>query len=377
MMAYSVSIYLEVDKYSVYLELAMSQLSVPQPSSPQPEPITLIGAPPSPYTRKMVALLRYRHIAYRIIWGSPDAVLTQMGIAKPKVALLPTFILPDESGEMQAVCDSTPIIRRLESEHQGRSVIPDDPAMAFIDYLLEDFADEWCTKYMFHYRWHHEADADNAGTLLPLVHQVNLPAEQFNQFKPHITQRQIGRLHVVGSNDETAPLIDTSYERLLGALESHLALQPYLMGNRPGASDFALFGQLTQLIGFDPTPRAISHRLSPRAVAYTTVMEDQTGINPCANDWNTTETAPDSLKAILKEVGHVYAPALLANARALQAGESSWQIEIDGSVWAQQTFNYQGKCLQWINAEYQALTGAERARVDAVLEGTGCEQVIL
>ena len=44
----------------------------------------------------------------------------------------------------------------------------DEPVAAFIDYLIEDFGDEWCTKYMFHYRWYPAEDADNAGTLLPL-----------------------------------------------------------------------------------------------------------------------------------------------------------------------------------------------------------------
>jgi hypothetical protein len=105
-------------------------------------------------------------------------------------------------------------------------------------------------------------------------------------------------------------------------------------------------------------------------------MEDQTGLEPKSNDWNTAETAPDTLKGILNEVGHVYAPALLANAQAMQAGEKAWEAEIDGSRWAQQTFNYQGKCLQWINAEYQALSEADRARVDGLLEGTGCEKII-
>ena len=37
--------------------------------------VTLIGAPPSPYTRKMIALLRYRHIPYEIIWGNPGDLL--------------------------------------------------------------------------------------------------------------------------------------------------------------------------------------------------------------------------------------------------------------------------------------------------------------
>jgi hypothetical protein len=106
-------------------------------------------------------------------------------------------------------------------------------------------------------------------------------------------------------------------------------------------------------------------------------MEDQTGLEPTAEDWNTIETAPNTLKALLNEVGNVYAPALLANARAMEAGEKTWETEIDGSRWTQQTFIYQGKCLQWINAEYQALTEADRARVDTILEGTGCEQIIL
>lgn len=340
-------------------------------------PITLIGAQPSPYTRKMIAVMRYRRIAYRIVWGDPGAILTEMGVAKPKVALLPTYVLPDEAGDLQAICDSTPIIRRLEAEHKERSVIPDDPAMAFIDYLLEDFADEWGTKYMFHYRWHPEADADNAGTLLPLFQKVNLPEQTFAQFKPFITERQVGRLHVVGSNEVTAPVIDASYLRFLSAMEAHLAEQPYLMGHRPGASDFSIYGQLTQLVGFDPTPRSITHRVSPRTVAYTGLMEDQTGLEPAAEDWNTIETAPGTLQAILNEVGHVYAPALLANARAMEAGEKTWETEIDGSRWTQQTFNYQGKCLQCINAEYQALTAADRVRVDIILEGTGCEQIIL
>ena len=61
------------------------------------------------------------------------------------------------------------------------------------------------------------------------------------------------------------------------------------------------------------------------------------------------------IESILNEVGHVYAPALLANAQAMQAGEKTWETEIDGSRWTQQTFNYQGKCLQWINPSIRHL----------------------
>ena len=339
-------------------------------------PIRLIGGTGSPYTRKMVALLRYRHIPYQITWADPKTALDAMGIEKPRPVLLPTFLF-EEAGETRAVCDSTPIIRRLEQDYGGRSVIPADPAMAFIDYLLEDFGDEWCTKYMFHYRWYPQADADNAGTLLPFGMDISLADDMHRQFKEIFSQRQIDRLYVVGSNDTTAPIIDASYRRLLSAMENHLASQPFILGRRPGAGDFAIFGQFTQLVGFDPTPRAIAHEVSPRTVAWVDLMEDQSGVDPTDQDWNTAEQAPDTLGAILAEIGRVYVPALLANARALEAGEQSWETEIDGATWTQQTFPYQVKCLGWINEKYRALSDTDRARVDTLLAGTGCEQLII
>lgn len=339
--------------------------------------ITLIGNTPSPYTRKMVSVLRYRHIPYSIVWADPGEELEKRRIAKPKVALLPTFIFSDDDGELQSMVDSTPIIRKLESSHSGRSVIPQDPALAFVDYLLEDFADEWGTKYMFHYRWYPQIDADNAGTMLPFCIDPSMSADKQQQAKNYFSKRQIDRLYVVGSNDTTAPVIDASYRRFLKAMDAHLASQRFMLGSRPGAGDFAIMGQLSQLVGFDPTPRAIAHELSPRAVAWSLMTDDLSGLEPELSDWNNIEEIPESLKGILNEVGRVYAPALLANAKALQAGDKQWQAEIDGAVWTQQTFPYQGKCLQWINQQYQALSDIEQKKVNTLLAGTGCETLLI
>ena len=89
-------------------------------------PLALNGSPGSPYTRKMLALLRYRRIAYRLITGRQGLA----GVEAPKPRLLPTFYLPDAQGTLQAVTDSTPILRRLEREHAGREVLPAEPALA-------------------------------------------------------------------------------------------------------------------------------------------------------------------------------------------------------------------------------------------------------
>jgi glutathione S-transferase len=335
-------------------------------------PLELIGGTGSPYTRKMLALLRYRRIPYAITWGHPAEVLASRGLEAPRPTLLPTFLF-EEAGETRAVCDSTPIIRRLENLFRPRAVIPTDPALAFIDYLIEDFGDEWCTKYMFHYRWYPGDDAANAGRLLPLTMDITLPSDAHRLAGHAFAERQIGRLYVVGSNDTTAPVIDASYRRFLQALEALLTEQPFTLGSRPGAGDFALFGQLTQLVGFDPTPRAIAHEVSPRTVAWVDRMEDLSGLEPVDGDWCSLECAPRGLRRLLEEIGRVYAPALLANAAAREAGEPQWEAAIDGAPWRQQTFPYQVKCLGWIREQYRALEERDRALVDAVLDGTGCD----
>lgn len=338
------------------------------------ERIKIFGATPSPYTQKMLSVFRYRHIPYTVHNGDIANKIAKLGVEVPKPVLLPTLLLKDAAGELVATTDSTPIIKRLENEFKERGIIPDDPALAFINYLLEDFGDEWVTKYMFHYRWYFEEDADIAGTILPLVDlAINTPNELHSQYKELIAKRQIDRLWVVGSNDETAELIDLSYKRFLKLMEEHLLVSPFLLGNKPSSSDFSFYGQLTQLVRFDPTPRKLAYEYSSRTVAWVDILEDLSGHDVENTSWTSLEESPDTLKNILKEVGKMYVPALLANADALIKGAKIWEAEIDGAMWKQKTFNYQGKCLAWIKEEFNALNKDDKLRVKECLQGTGCE----
>jgi hypothetical protein len=94
----------------------------------QNEPLKLKGVPGSPYTRKMLAYLRFRHIPYQLLIGDQSAAL---GLPEAKVSLLPTFYLPNAEGELEAVVDSTPLIRRFEAEFPGRAAIPTHPVLNF------------------------------------------------------------------------------------------------------------------------------------------------------------------------------------------------------------------------------------------------------
>jgi glutathione S-transferase len=329
------------------------------------------GSPGSPYTRKMLAVLRYRRIPYRYIQAESE------DLPKPKVKLVPVLYFKDENGEVTAEVDSTPMIRRLEEEYPGRSIIPEDPVIAFINYLLEDYGDEWLTKPMFHYRWYYEDDIEMAGSVLPHYADVNLPDEAMLKSKQVFSDRQVSRLYVVGSNDTTAPVIEDSYKRFMGCLNEHLKVMPYLMGNRPGSSDFACLGQLTQLTQFDPTPTKIAAANFPRVHAWVSKMEDLSGLEPLDDGFINTAEIPETLNSLMHEVGRTYVPVMLANAMAIDQGLDQVETVVEGKPWTQEPFPYQAKCLQWLRVEYARLDEEDRERVDEILAGTGCEQLMV
>lgn len=335
-------------------------------------PLLLRGVHGSPYTRKMLAVLRYRHIPYQLLQGNEPE---KRGLPKPKVQLLPTFYLPNAQGDIEAAVDSTPLIRRFEKEFPDRKIVPGDPVIEFLDYLLEDYADEWLTKAMFHYRWYYKADIERAAAILPRWNNLTAPEAEALKMGTYISERQISRLYVVGSNDTTAPVIEASYLRFLDAFKAHLEVRPFLMGGRPGASDFGVYGQLTQLTHFDPTPMDETLRRAPRVYAWVDVMDDCSGLSAGEDDWMRRDDIPATLIQLLREVGRVYVPALLANALALSSGSDEVRNVIDGQPWVQQPFPYQGKCLQWLREKYAALSGADKVAVDGILSGTGCERL--
>jgi len=336
------------------------------------EPIPIIGAPGSPYSRKMRAVLRYRRIPHLwVVQGSPE----RRNLPHPRVELLPQVVLPGPGGVPEARTDSTPLIRDLERWHPGRAVIPPDPLLAFVDALLEDYADEWLTKAMFHYRWAFDADIARAAAILPRWFRTDQPEEQAVTGGQAFADRQIARLGVVGSNTTTAPVIEESYERLLRLLDARLAESRFVLGGRPGTADFGLCGQLTQLAGFDPTPAALALRIAPRVVAWVDIVEDLSGLEPQPNEWFGRDELPATVRALIAEAGRVYAPFLLANAAALEGGAERVECTIDGRPWAQKPFPYQAKCLRWLREQYAALTATDRRIADQWLDGTGWEAV--
>ena len=82
-----------------------------------PAELEIVGAPGSPYTRKLRAVLRYRRIPHRfIIRGSKE----DQGIPDVPVRLMPVLVLSREDGSRErAMIDSTFQIRELEARYAG------------------------------------------------------------------------------------------------------------------------------------------------------------------------------------------------------------------------------------------------------------------
>ena len=112
---------------------------------------------------------------------------------------------------------------------------------------------------------------------------------------------------------------------------------------------------------------------APRVFAWVDIVDDLSGLEIGDGDWIHRDAVAARLRDLLCEVGRVYAPFMRANAAALMSGATEVRLTIDGLPWVQQPFPYQGKCLQWLRERCAALSVGDRAAVDGILAGTGCE----
>jgi len=326
-------------------------------------PYTLHGLNPSPYSVKMRAILRYRRLPF--VWrstGDPRAVTVKAHL--PPV--IPVLAFPD--GRMMN--DSTPLAYALEREHPGqRSIIPDDPAHAWLNDLLEDFADEWVTKMMFHYRWFYADDRAFAQTWIITSRDPVMAEGQRRAGMQMFNDRQVGRMARVGCTEQNRPIIEDSYRFVLDTLDEHVRTIPFLFGTRPSLADFGLFGQL-QILSVDPTPMAEMRARAPDVYCWVLRLDDASGVE---GEWlDASAPLPQTLTALLKHCGETYLPFLAANTQALRDGAEQVALEIQGRPYAQPPFRYQGKCHDALCNKLAVLGPEVRRRLDPVLEETGC-----
>ena len=322
----------------------------------------ILGGLGSPYSMKMRAILRYRRLPY--VW---EQVTPQNDAqrAQVKPAVIPVLQYPDGSYHN----DSTPMIYALEAAHpDDRSIVPTDPGDAFLAFLLEDMADEWATKLMFHYRWYRERDQLRMSEWLAFDRAGGGGYAGVKAFADMFRDRQVGRMALVGCTPENAPIIEDSARRLAAIFEAHVLERPFLFGTRPSLAEFSWYGQFSQLI-VDPTPNDLLREIAPFTVRWLMQIDDASGVE---GEWRKPdEPLPVAVEQLLAFAGEVYLPFLEANLAALVAGEPTFTAELLGRPYSQGAFKYQARCLQDLQRAYALLPDASKAWVTPMLAKAG------
>jgi glutathione S-transferase len=325
-----------------------------------PDTYRVFGSELSPYSVKVRSYFRYKGLPHE--WLLRSAATEAEFQRHAKLPLIPLVVTPD-GGVLQ---DSTPIIETLERVHPDPSIYPDDETLAFLSALIEEYADEWGNKPMFHYRWTYAPDQDSAAERIARSMMPGIAEDAVVSAIDTIKTRMIPRLAFVGSSAETKDVIEGSLQRQLDVLERHLEARPFLFGGRPALADFGLYAQLYQC-STDPTPGAIMRRRAPRTLAWVARM-----LAPHADGtFERWETLQSTLMPLLRdEIGAIFLPWSVANAHALAAGEKQFSVDLGGKSFAQETQKYHAKSLAALRAKYAALH--EHAAVDGVLTEAGC-----
>jgi len=322
---------------------------------------TIYGGLGSPYSMKMRAILRYRRIPH--IWKQADG--GENIFKHVKAPVIPVIQFPDGSWHN----DSTPMIFELERRVKERSIVPVDPAHAFLAYLLEDFADEWGTKAMFHYRWFRERDQKQMSEWLAFDRLKGKGRETILKAAKAFRDRQVGRMPIVGCTPENAPIIEESTRRIMALFEAHVTEELFLFGSRPSLADFGWLGQLSQL-AVDPTPQDLMRSDYPFTFRWLANLDDASGLE---GEWRDPDAPlPDAVTGLLTLAGEIYFPFLLANAEAVSRKGETFTANLLGHTYTQGAFRYQVKCLAELRWAFSKLDPESKKKAAAVLDRAGC-----
>ena len=324
----------------------------------------LFGLDLSPYSLKVKSYLKFKKLKFKWI-TNPNSKELQKHSKLPIIPLL----LIDENESLQ---DSTKIIETIEVVHPLQSIYPEDSRLIFIAALIEEYADEWCSKHLYHYRWSYEADRNLSSKRLAAVsipiHIKYLPIisslvleDKANKIK----KRQISKLSAFGSSDENKEQIETSFKRLIDLLENHLSKFSYLFGGRPSIADFSLWGQLYGC-WIDITARNFINQ-RPNLVNWLKRME-----NPkIEGDFVGWSDVHLTIEPILeKEIANLFLPWTNANHEALNNNKKAFSINLDNHLFTQKTQNNHSKSFKELRLKYNEFPVKES--IKPILSNCGC-----
>lgn len=321
----------------------------------------LFGAETSPYSLKVRSFLRYKGADFD--WVQRSSATEEEFKRHASLPTVPLLISPDGKASQ----DSTNMLATLEKDHAAPSANPEDPACRALALILEDYADEWLNKAMFQNRWSQSPDKEAAAIrVLEQLFSGRAPARK-RDAQASVIARMTERLALVGATPENAPVITASFQRFAALLNTHLEKHLFIFGGRPSSADFALAGQLQQML-IDPTTGTWLNEQAPFIVAWCEFMEAPTPGAPFASLADLSETL---LPLLRDEVSATYLPWASANSAAITKRKKDVTVELSDGPFAQTTQRYAGKSFRAVQKAVEKLADSEG--LSAFLDAAGAK----
>lgn len=317
----------------------------------------LFGMDVSPYSVKVRAFMRYKGLAHD--WLLRNQRNEAAFRAHAKLPLIPLLVTP----EGQALQDSTPIMSYLEQTHAIPTATLADAAQNFLSYALEEAADEWLVKAMFHYRWNYEADRLDASMRIA---SASVAADvDPSAYAEKIAAFLMTRREPLGCTSANADALEAQLDETALRLDQHLAEQAFIFGNTLSFADFGLASMFFQLLS-DPTPRARLAKLGHIHRWVDAVMSGATHATNTAQEWSAfSSTLVPFIEHLLL---HTYLPWARANASHAANGEH-FTVHIQGHELSQTAQKYPAKSWLTLQSRWHALSDGDRDRADSYLNG--------
>jgi len=278
----------------------------------------LFGAETSAYSTKMRSYLKYKSVPFDWV---PRTQETEDELKRvSRFATLP--VLVTASGF--AVHDTTPLIEALEADSPEPSATPADPTLGFLACVLEEYADAWLAKTVFHYRWTRKKDQRLAAQrTIDDYYTVTPPADR-KAAEDLAIETMGAQLKTMQLDGELGDALEKSFKRFVKLLDEHLKKHLFIFGERPSIADFAIAGQLIQMMK-DPTPAKIIEKDGAFVAKWCEFMTAPTASGPFA----AFEDLKDTLAPIFADdLGLFFLPWAAENLESSLAGAETFTVTL-------------------------------------------------
>ena len=276
----------------------------------------LFGAETSAYSTKMRSYLKYKAFSFDWVPRTQDSEEELKRLSR--FGTLP--VLVTSSGF--AVHDTTPMMEALEADSPEPSATPADPATAFLACVLEEYADVWLAKSAFHYRWTRKKDQRLAAQRsIEEYYPAGAPGDR-KATEDLAIETMAGQLKTMQLDGELGPVVEKSFKKFIKLLDEHLKKHLFIFGDRPSIADFAIAGQLIQMLK-DPTPTKIIEKDGEFVAKWCEFMSAPMASGPFA--------ALDDLKETLaplfaEDLAAFFLPWAAENLESAHAGNESFEV---------------------------------------------------